>query len=80
VSRCIVVANEAVTIGWRVLWFVAPVAIWILDDTAAAAPDNVAASLMLNRSEMKAQPRSSASASRISSSSSRGDSGAPASV
>ena len=47
VSRCIVVAYDAVMIGWRVLWFVAAVAIWMRSDTAAAAPDSVTASLML---------------------------------
>ena len=47
--------------------------------TAPAAPDRVAASLMLNRSEMNAVPRPSSSASRTSSMRSRGDFGAPAS-
>ena len=46
-SRCIVVAYDAVTIGWRVLWLVAAVATWISEVTAAAAPDSVTASLML---------------------------------
>ena len=49
-------------------------------DTAAAAPDSVAASLMLKRSEMKAVPSPSASASAISGTRSAGDFGAPAST
>ena len=44
----------------------------ICSDTAPAAPDSVAASLMLKRSLMNAAPMPSASASRISSISSRG--------
>ena len=52
------------TIGWRVLWFVAAVAIRIVDVTAPAAPDSVAASLMLKRSEMNAEPMPISSASR----------------
>jgi hypothetical protein len=60
------------------LWFVAAVAIPIRVDAAAAAPERVAASLMLNRSEMKAVPRPSSSAPRISSRRSRGERGAPA--
>ena len=36
------------TIGCRVLWFVAAVAMLIRSETAPAAPDSVAASLMLN--------------------------------
>ena len=74
------VAYDAVTIGWRVLWLVAPVMIRISSDTAAAAPLSVAASLMLYRSEMNAAPSPMASAARTSSINSRGDSGAPASV
>jgi len=35
-----------VTVGWRVLWFVAAVAMRSEVDTAPTAPDNVAASLM----------------------------------
>ncbi len=66
------------TIGWRVLWLVAAVAIRISLLTAAAAPESVTASLMLNRSEMKAVPRPIASPSRTSSMSSAGDWGAPA--
>ena len=80
VSRCIVVAYDAVTIGWRVLWLVAAVAMRMRSDTAPAAPHRVHASLMLNRSEMNAEPRPMASASRTSSIRSRGDLGAPASV
>ena len=68
------------TIGWRVLWLVAAVAIWISLLTAAAAPERVTASLMLYRSEMKAVPRPMASPSRTSSRSSAGDWGAPASA
>src|SRR3546814_12345830 len=64
-------------IGWRVLWFVAPVMIRMSSDTAAAAPLSVPASLMLNRSEMKAAHSRRLSASRTSSSSSRGDFGDP---
>ncbi len=47
VSRCIVVAYDAVISGWRVLWLVAAVAMPMRVDTAPAAPDSVAASLML---------------------------------
>ena len=67
VSRCIVVAYDAVTIGWRVLMLVAPVAIWMRDDTAPTAPESVAASLMLKRSLMKTQSRPSRSPSCTSS-------------
>ena len=44
VRLCIVRANPAVTMGWRVLWFV--VAVWIAmrSVTAPAAPQRVAAS------------------------------------
>ena len=56
VSRCIVVAYDAVTIGWRVLWFVAAVAMPSVRDTAPTAPDSVTASLMLKRSEMNVLP------------------------
>ncbi len=80
VSRCIVVACEAVTIGWRVLWFVAAVAIPRVDDTAPTAPDSVNDSLMLNRSETKVEPSPSASPVATSSISSIGDCGAPAST
>ena len=80
VSRCIVVAYDAVTIGWRVLWFVAAVAMPSVDDTAPTAPESVNASLMLKRSEMNVEPRPSASPSAISSISSAGDCGAPAST
>ena len=68
------------TIGWRVLWLVAPVAMPRLVETAPTAPESVAASLMLKRSEMKALPMPSRSASATSSIRSRGDFGAPASV
>ena len=47
------------------------------EDAAAAAPDRAAASFTLKRSEMNAVPSPISSASRISSISSRGDSGAP---
>ena len=75
-----VVAYDAVTIGWRMLWLVAPVAICSRVDTAPTAPDSVATSLMLNRSEMNTQPRPSRSPSCTSSMRSRGDRGAPARV
>jgi hypothetical protein len=80
VSRCIVVANDAVTAGWRVLWLVAAVAMPSRVETAPTAPESVQASLMFQRSETNAEPRPSASASRTSSSRARGDRGAPASV
>ena len=80
VSRCIVIAKAAVTIGWRVLWFVAAVAMPISLVTAPTAPESVAASLTLKRSEMKAEPMPIASPCRTSSIRSRGDFGAPASV
>ena len=47
VSRCIVVAYDAVTSGCRVLWFVAAVAMPMRSVIAPAAPESVAASLML---------------------------------
>ena len=56
VSRCMVIAYDAVTIGCRVLWLVAAVAMPIVFDTAPTAPESVAASLMLKRSEMKQAP------------------------
>ena len=62
VSRCIVVAYDAVTIGWRVLLFVAAVAMRMRSVTEPAAPDRVQASFTLNRSEMNAVPRPIASA------------------
>jgi hypothetical protein len=77
VRRCMVEAYDAVTIGWRVLWLVAPVAMWMRSVTAPAAPDSVAASLMLKRSEMNAVPRPIASPARTWSTISRGDLGAP---
>ena len=81
VSRCIVVACDAVTIGWRVLWFVAAVAMPSVDDTAPTAPDSVNASLMLKRSEMKVEPRPSVLARRRPRRSApTGDCGAPAST
>ncbi len=80
VRRCIVVACDAVTIGCRVLWLVAAVAIPSVDDTAPTAPDSVNASLMLNRSEMNVEPRPSASPALTSSINSTGDCGAPAST
>ena len=70
-----VIAYAAVTMGWRVFWLVAAVAMPISVETAAAAPESVAASLMLNRSEMKVEPKPMASPSRTSSSSSTGDLG-----
>ena len=56
--------------GWRVFWLVAAVAMPISLETAAAAPESVAASLMLKRSEMKVEPKPIASPSRTSSRSS----------
>ena len=73
-------ANAAVTIGWRVLWFVAAVAIPISLETAPTAPESVAASLTLKRSEMKAAPSPRVSACCTSAIRSRGVLGAPASV
>ena len=71
----------AVTVGWRVLWFVAAVAMAMLSLTAPTAPETVAASLMLRRSEMNTWPRPIASASGTSlHDGSRVDSGAPANV
>ena len=70
VSRCIVVAYAAVTSGWRVWWFVAAVAIRSVVETAPMAPDSVAASFTLKRSETNTHPsprRSPSCASRISS-------------
>ena len=43
--RCTVAAMVAVTSGWRVLWFVAAVAIPSVVVAAAAAPARTAASL-----------------------------------
>jgi hypothetical protein len=80
VRRCIVVAKESVTAGWRVLWFVAAVAIPSRVDAAPAAPESAPASFTFQRSEMNAAPSPSVSASRTSSSRSRGERGAPASV
>ena len=79
VSRCIVVANVAVTSGWRVLWFVAAVAMPSVELTAPAAPESVAASLMLNRSEMNAEPSPISSARPTSVTRSRGVAECPAS-
>src|SRR4051812_45046317 len=67
-----VVANVAVTSGWRVLWLVAAVAMPIRSLTAPAAPARTAASLTLNRSERKTDPMPSRSARRTSVSRSRG--------
>ena len=78
VSRCMVVAYEAVTAGWRVLWFVAAVAMPSRSLTAPAAPERVAASLTFQRSEMKAAPSPIASPARTSSTRSRGERGWPA--
>ena len=64
---------DAVTSGWRVLWLVAAVPIPIDELTAPAAPASTAASLVLKRSDRKTAPRPSSSASRTSSSRSRGD-------
>ena len=74
-----VVAYDAVTIRWRVLWFVTPVAMPRRVEQPATAPDSVAASFTLNRSEMNPVPSPMRSASATSSNSTRGSSGAPAS-
>ena len=73
-----VVAIDAVTITWRVLWLVAPVAMPSRVEQPATAPDSVAASFTLNRSEMNPVPRPMRSASATSSNSTCGSSGAPA--
>ena len=57
VRLCIVVAYAAVIMGWRVLWLVAAVAMAIRSLTAPTAPETVAASFTLKRSEMKQCPR-----------------------
>lgn len=75
-----VVARDAVIIGWRVLWFVAPVAIPSVSLTAPAAPLRVPASLVLNRSERKAAPMPSSSAACTSAIRSRGVELCPARV
>ena len=80
VRLCIVAPNAAVTVGWRVLWFVAAVAMAICSLMAPTAPETVAASLRLRRSETNTWPRPIASASGTSRTSSRVDAGAPASV
>ena len=80
VSRCIVVAYDAVTIGWRVLWLVAPVMIVMFVEATAAAPERVTASLTLKRSLMNTAPSPSASASWISVTRSRGFWAPPANV
>ena len=75
-----VVAEDAVTIGWRVLWFVAAVMIRMFVVATAAAPDRVTASFTLKRSLMNTAPRPSSSARRHSSTRSRGFWAPPASV
>ena len=72
------VAKLAVTIGWRVLWLVTPVAMRIDEVTAPATPLIVAISLMLKRSLRNTVPRPSASPSRHSAIRSAGERGAPA--
>ena len=72
------VHHAAVTSGWRVGVFVTPVAIPTSSLTAAAAPHRVAASLTLNRSDRNTEPSPMRSASRTSSSSTRGSSTCPA--
>ena len=72
------VAHAAVTSGWRVGVFVTPVAMPTSSLTAPAAPVSVAASFTLNRSERNTDPRPMRSASRTSSSSTRGSSTCPA--
>ncbi len=71
-------ANPAVTIGWRVLWLVAAVAIPIRSDAAPAAPHSVAASFLSNRSETKAHPKPISSPRRTSSTTSRDEAACPA--
>ena len=66
--------------GCRVFWLVAAVAMPSSVEQAAAAPERVAASLTLKRSEMKTEPKPIASPARTSSNSSTGDSGWPARV
>ena len=78
VRRCIVVPHAAVTSGWRVGVFVTPVAIPTSSLTAAAAPQSVAASFTLKRSDRNTEPSPMRSASRTSSSRSRGSSTCPA--
>ncbi len=63
-SRCMVVANVAVSSGCRVLWLVAAVAMPIRSPAAAAAPESAAASLVVKRSERKTEPRPSRSPRR----------------
>ena len=69
----------AVTIGWRVLWFVAAVATPSVELTAPAAPLSAHASLVLNRSEMKTDPSPISSARTTSVTRSRGVAECPAS-
>ena len=80
VSRCMVVANDAVMSGWRVVWLVAAVAMPRLVEAAPTAPESAQASFTFQRSEMNTLPRPSASASRTSSMSARGESAPPARV
>ena len=61
-----VVAQDAVIKGWRVLGLVAAVAIRIRWVTAHAAPVSDAASLTFQRSEMNAVPNPSSSPRRAS--------------
>ena len=61
-------------------WLVAAVAMAIRSLTAPTAPETVAASFTLKRSEMKQCPSPSSSARRTSVIRSRVDAGAPASV
>ena len=80
VMRCIVTPKVAVTTGWRVLWLVAAVAMPSRSLHAATAPHNVVASLVLKRSDTKADPSPSRSASATSATRSRGVEECPASV
>ena len=77
---CIVMAKVAVTIGCRVLWLVAAVAMPSDSLLAAAAPQRVGASLVLNRSDTNAAPSPMRSAWRTSPIRSRGVAECPASV
>src|SRR3954462_10384688 len=72
--RCIVVAQEAVISGWRVLQLVAGVAMFMLVVTAQAAPTSDDASLTFQRSDMNAVPKPSSSPRRACSTNAAGPS------
>ena len=67
VSRCMVVANDAVTIGWRVLWLVAAVAMPMARRHRADRAGERAGLLDVEALGDEHAPRPSASASRTSS-------------